>query len=34
MVRHRRSDSVMLHDSDKTVLCVSFLMEVRRYAES
>jgi len=24
MVRHRRSDSVMLHDSDQTVLCVSF----------
>ena len=24
MVRQRRSDSVMLHDSDQTVLCVSF----------
>ena len=34
MVRHRRSDSVMLHDSDQIVLCVSFLMELRRYSES
>ena len=34
MVRQRRSDSVMLHDSDQTLLCVCFLMAVRRYAES
>jgi len=34
MVRHSRSDSVMLHDGDQTVLCVSYLMEVRRYSES
>ena len=34
MVRQRRSDSVMLHDSDQTVLCVSILMAVRRYPKA
>ena len=34
MVRHRHSDSVMLHDSDQTVAVRLFLMAVRRYSES